>query len=76
LRGWYDRNGKGWRPETRQWIREWLEFEMMCKEEKATPEQVQRLLERWRPMLPGAGATNNNAQSDPNADPEEVDTKK
>jgi hypothetical protein len=61
LRGWFDRNGKGWRPETKQWIREWLEFEVMAKEEGANPEQLKRLMERWRPLMPGAGANANNA---------------
>ncbi|HKP92973.1 MAG TPA: phage portal protein, partial [Chthoniobacterales bacterium] len=55
LRNWFDRNGKSWRSETRQWIREWLEFETMAKEEKATPDQIKELMMRWRPLMPGAG---------------------
>ncbi len=56
LRAIYDKIGKDWRPETRQWIREWIEFEEMAEEEGATPEQVERLLNRWRAGMPGAGA--------------------
>lgn len=55
LRGWYDANGKFWRPETLQWIREWKEFEQMCKAEGLSPEMIQLMLQRWRPGMPGAG---------------------
>jgi capsid protein len=55
LRGWYDQNGKFWRSETLQWIREWKEFDKMCRAEGMSPEMIKLMLQRWRPGMPGAG---------------------
>lgn len=48
LRSVFDRRGLRWREETRQWIREWLVFDKLADEEKATDEQKARLRSRWR----------------------------
>lgn len=53
LRNVYDRRGLRWRDETRQWIREWLVFDKIAKEEGATAEQLTRLQSRWRAAAPG-----------------------
>ncbi|HEX8312900.1 MAG TPA: phage portal protein [Chthoniobacteraceae bacterium] len=54
LRTVYDRDGKRWREETRQWIREWMVFEDIAKEEGATPEKIALLMSRWRASQPGS----------------------
>ena len=62
LRGIYNRRGKNWRHETRQWIREWVAFFQMCDEEKA-PEAVRGM---WRAGKPGAQGAN------PQGNPDEM----
>ncbi|MEQ1862229.1 MAG: phage portal protein [Chthoniobacteraceae bacterium] len=71
LRGMFARRGLNWRPETRQWIREWIEFDTMLDAEKATPEQKARILAKWRAGMPGAGNPNQQQQQpdDPPDDP-------
>jgi capsid protein len=60
LRNEYDKEGKGYRPEMRQWIREILEFLEIAKQEKAPPELIAKwtaALPVWRAHATGAGVS-------------------
>ncbi len=54
LRRICDVQGLRWREELRQWIREWVVFEQISKEEGLSEERITQLLQRWRPAKPGA----------------------
>ena len=54
LRGLFDEMGEDWRPETVQWINEWVEFKRMCVEAGLSESEATKLMDRWRPPVPGS----------------------
>ena len=46
--------GEDWRPETVQWINEWVEFKRMCVEAGLSESEATKLMDRWRPPVPGS----------------------
>ena len=71
LRRCFDQQGLRWREETRQWIREFVVFKQLAKEEGMSDTEAIELMARWRPLPPGVVSPEQQAASASAAPPDE-----